>query len=234
MIDISFPMEEMDKIATNAFPNRFTWIDHHISAINDYKAYYNFTVPINAVLDNSRSACEGGWTHFFPETETPEAVRLLGEYDTWRKADLARWENKIMPFQYGMKMLCSSPKTFPSVMLEDNNVEHIMEIGQNILEYQAEIDKINCKKNAFETDFKGYRAICLNGGGFSSNTFKSVYNPAKHDLMMCFQHNGRFWTVSIYTTNPDIDCSALAKSMGGGGHRTAAGFQIERKLNLIP
>lgn len=231
MIDISFPMKEMAKIAEDA--KSFTWIDHHISAINDYMGAFPYKSSIIAVLDNSCSACEGGWTYFFPDKETPEAVRLLGEYDTWRKTDMARWENKIMPFQYGMKMLCSSPETFPATMLEDNNVETTMEIGKNIIEYQTEIDKLNCKKNSFERDFKGYKAICLNGGGLSSNTFKSVYDPTKHDLMMCFQYNGKFWTVSLYTTNPNIDCSALAKSMGGGGHRAAAGFQIEQKLHLI-
>lgn len=185
------------------------------------------------MLDNSRAACEGGWTYFFPEIETPEGVRLLGEYDTWRNSDSARWNSKIMPFQYGMKMLCSSPETFPSSLFEDNYVDSIIEKGDTILEYQAEIDKLNCKKNAFEVNFKGLRAICLNGNNFSSNAFKSVYKPERHDLMMCLQHNGMFWTVSIYTTNPDIDCSALAKSLGGGGHRAAAGFQIKKGLQLI-
>jgi oligoribonuclease NrnB/cAMP/cGMP phosphodiesterase (DHH superfamily) len=69
--------------------------------------------------------------------------------------------------------------------------------------------------------------IALNGGGFSSNAFKSVYDPYKHDIMMPFRFNGTLWTFSIYTTKDDIDCSALAKEMGGGGHRKAAGFEMK-------
>ena len=34
--------------------------------------------------------------------------------------------------------------------------------------------------------------------------------------------------VSLFTTKKDIDCSALAKKYGGGGHEQAAGFGADR------
>ena len=30
--------------------------------------------------------------------------------------------------------------------------------------------------------------------------------------------------VSLYSTREDVDCGAIAKSLGGGGHKGAAGF----------
>ena len=45
--------------------------------------------------------------------------------------------------------------------------------------------------------------------------------------MMPFVFDGSKWTVSIYSTNKNIDCSELAKKYGGGGHKGAAGFQCE-------
>jgi nanoRNase/pAp phosphatase (c-di-AMP/oligoRNAs hydrolase) len=93
--------------------------------------------------------------------------------------------------------------------------------------------KTQCRKSSFEIEFKGLKAICLNGGGFNSDVFKSVYDESRHDIMMPFQFNGRFWTVSLYTTKDEVDCSVIAKSMGGGGHKKAAGFQVDDIKTII-
>ncbi len=85
---------------------------------------------------------------------------------------------------------------------------------------------MQCKR-AFESQFEGLRAICLNLQGGGTNTFKSVYDPLKHDIMMPFQFNGKEWLFSLYTDKPEVDCSVIAKRYGGGGHRGASGFQVE-------
>ena len=36
------------------------------------------------------------------------------------------------------------------------------------------------------------------------------------------------WKVSLYSTKPEIDCGAIAKTYGGGGHVGAAGFVCNR------
>lgn len=89
---------------------------------------------------------------------------------------------------------------------------------------------------SFESEFEGKRAICLNGGGFNSDVFKSISNPDKHDIMMPFQYDGKtgLWTISIYSINPEIDCSILAKKMLGGGHKGAAGFTVDDIRKIFP
>lgn len=226
MIDVSLSMTDMLKLAMHS--TKFTWIDHHISAIKEFEATSWPTPEMTAVLQDGISACEGGWNYLFPDKSMPEAIKLLGEYDTWRNKDKDRWENRILPFQFGMRMLCNSPETFPTSVIyhEDalDNIEEIITNGRTILDYQAQVNERACH-SSFEFNFEGLRAICLNGGGFNSDVFKSVYDPEKHDIMMPFQFNGKFWTVSLYTTHDHIDCSMIAKSKGGGGHKKAAGFQ---------
>ena len=221
MVDVSIPMLDM---ATMAMRCKLTWIDHHISAINDFGA-----LPpnkITAVLDNAHSACEGAWRWAFPDRGVPLAVTMLGMYDTWRNHDKDWWDLEIMPFQYGMRTLCHSAESFPEFMLEsDVDLQDIIQLGAVILRYQKDQYMI-AAKSAFEFDWKGYRCIALNGGGFNSMAFDSVYDEAKHDIMMPFKFNGKMWIFSLYTTK-DIDCSAIAKEMGGGGHKKAAGFQVE-------
>ena len=229
MIDVSLPMPEMEALAKHS-GWKLTWIDHHISAINDYKAFTNegegFLLP---VLENGISACEGGWKYLFPNTEMPRAVRLLGEYDTWRNQDKHYWNNTVMPFQYGMRMECGSPETFNAQLFNEdgrqNLTDDIIRDGKLILSYQnSQYER--AAKASFEIEFEGLRAVCLNAGGGNSQMFASVFDENKHDIMIPFFFGGKRWTFSLYTTKDEIDCSVIAKSKGGGGHKKAAGFTM--------
>lgn len=236
MIDVSLKMEDMFALSKEC--RSFTWIDHHLSAINDYESVKdNFPKNFHAVLENGIAACEVAWNYYFPKEPMPEAVKLLGEYDTWRNLDKYRWEERILPFQFGMRLHCISPETFVTDVIGAGGmsvVNRICEEGKTVLKYQSNINETQCKKAAFEFYFKGLRAICLNGGGFNSDVFKSVYDESKHDIMMPFQFDGKQWTVSLYTTKDDIDCSAIAKSMGGGGHLRASGFTVKDIYKVFP
>lgn len=237
MIDVSLPMKEMHKLASHS-KWQLTWIDHHISAINDFKEYTaGGEAFCNAILENGISACEGGWKYLFLNHQMPTAVKLLGEYDTWRNQDKDRWDNAIMPFQYGMRMICSLPETFPQdlfkeydTVITDNPVYKIIHDGKLILEYQKTQNERACK-SSFEIEFEGLRAIALNNGGANSQVFESVYDESKHDVMIPFVFTGKHWTFSLYTTKDEVDCSVIAKSKGGGGHKKAAGFQLKELPN---
>lgn len=240
IIDVSLPMVEMDSLSKHS-AYHLTWIDHHISAINDYKNHDH--MGITAVLQDGISACEGGWMYLFPDEEMPTAVKLLGEYDTWRNKDKDRWDNLIMPFQYGMRMCCNSAETFaPELLLPDDYameqaIKYIIEIGRTILTYQKQQNERSCL-SSFEIEFEGLRAIALNNGGANSQVFDSVYDESRHDVMIPFVFTGKHWTFSLYTTKDEVDCSVIAKSKGGGGHKKAAGFQLkelpdEFKINVV-
>jgi uncharacterized protein len=234
--DMSFPMNIMVQIAKDSGWN-LTWIDHHKSAIKDYKEFIGSGETFcNAVLEDGISACEGTWKYLFPDRPIPEVVKLLGEYDTWRNQDKEHWDNVVMPFQYYMRLRCSSPDTFPMYLFDDddngkrNIINQNIEVGKYILDYQKQQNEKACKFCAFEMEFEGLRAICLNSGGANSQLFASVYDESKHDIMIPFVFTGKHWTYSIYSTKPEIDCSVLAKKYGGGGHKGASGFKIDYNI----
>ncbi len=185
-----------------------------------------------------KTACEGTWKHLFPLEPMPMAVLLLGAYDTWRNKDKDRWENEILPFQYGMRVLCNSVETFPDYLFtgdgfyyDNQHIKKIIESGKTVLKYQSMISEHQCRSGAFEYEFEGLRAICLNGGG-GSNAFSSVYDESKHDIMISFNFNGKFWKFSIYTTK-NMDCSLIAHKYGGGGHPKACGFEVKNFYNIF-
>lgn len=233
--DIAFPMEKMVQIAKGS-NFQLTWIDHHISAINAYKEIVGDGEPFcTAVLDHEIAACEGTWNYLFPESPLPLAVKLIGEYDTWRNSDRQHWEEEVQPFQFGMRLYCNSIESFPVEVFDNENlVFQIMKDGRKILRFQSSVNELLCKRNAFEFTFEGLRAICLNGGGSNLDTLKSVYDEAKHELVIPFQFNGINWTVHLFSTKEYVDCSAIPKAKGGGGHRNAAGFQVNNIHKIFP
>lgn len=225
MVDVSLPMADMMKLADHTKFN-FTWIDHHKSAIDDFeKLNEAYTAGIPGFRFTDRSACELCWQYFYGSRPMPLAIELLGKYDTWRDNGTQYWDNVILPFQYGMRLYCTSPETFPMGVISDKSyVDEITKIGTAILKYQANVDAY-AAKGAFEIDFKGYKAICINGGAANSNAFKTVYDESKHDIMISFRFDGGKWKFSLRSTK-NIDLAELAKSYGGGGHFSSAGMNV--------
>lgn len=233
MVDVSMPMDTMNMLNEHS-NHQFTWIDHHISAINDYYSS-PYMDQWEVALENGKAACEISWDYFFPEERMPEFIELLGMYDTWRNQDKIKWDRWIMPFQFGMRQICNSPETLPSYLFKDNGSDlvAISNQGKSILSYKASSDALMCKRAAFEAKIGGMRAICINSCGLNSDAFKSVYDEKKHDVMVPFFFDGKKWIFSLYTTHENVDCSIIAKKMGGGGHKGAAGFEYHGQLKEV-
>lgn len=237
MVDVSLPMDEMGKLAE--YTNwHFTWIDHHASAIKDFEDYKSKKVTIwPSILEDGISACEGAWKYLFPNEEIPLAVKLLGEYDTWRNQDNVRWENEILPFQYGMRLDIKSAEDFPQLLFQKSGNTLLSETklrGKTIFEYQRSQNEI-AMRGSFDFEFEGLRILACNGGGFNSQAFESKWDEEKYDAMMPFKYDGKKWIFSLYTTK-DIDLSIIAKKYGGGGHKKACGFTLttEQLVNNMP
>jgi oligoribonuclease NrnB/cAMP/cGMP phosphodiesterase (DHH superfamily) len=230
MVDVSVPPAAMFDVAIRS--KSFVWIDHHASAIKAYNEYIEgigvVSKIVTPVLKDGIAACEIAWRWAFPDEHLPIAVLLLGTYDTWRNQDKLFWDEVVMPFQYGMRTKCLSPETFPPLLLTNQGsfeVEVTTNTGRTILKYQQEQDAIRAK-GAFEFMWRGYHVIAINGASMNSNAFASVYKEDMHDIMMPFKYDGKQWIFSLYTTK-EVDCSAIAKTLGGGGHKKAAGFQVK-------
>ena len=225
----------------------FIWIDHHKSAIERYNTFCNDFYAMNRTswsLSGSRSigkaACELTWEWFHPNEEVPLFIELLGAYDTWRNSDQDFWENTVLPFQYGIQMYDLNPETHMDsweIYFEDSDpnfstIPLIITDGQSILHWNYQRNAQNVERNAYEAEFEGIRAICINSSEHSSSILDSAYNPDVHDIMIVYTHQKDSWYVSLYSTKNNIDCSKLASKYGGGGHFSASGFRISNDQNL--
>lgn len=177
----------------------------------------------------------------------PEAVRLLGRYDVW-DAENPDWP-RIEAFQFGMRTYdLMNPADIrwrvfldPSSEVEPGYVQEAIDSGTAILDYRDQEAKALCadgahleflfphgacpKKNETETGFDAWNLICLNTLQRGSWQFNSVWDPEKYDAMCVYGQlkDGR-WRVNLYSTKEEVDCGAICKALGGGGHKGAAGF----------
>lgn len=235
MSDISFPMEDMARVAKWVGDNIFTWIDHHKTAIEDYRA--SNILGIDAVLKEGISACELTWMILFGEP-MPYAVRLLGAYDTWRQNDQNMdWEAEILPYQYGVRSIVGLSVDKMLKHLDGLTVMEALPVisaGRSILLYQQQQCQMVAEKAAYERRLWGYVAICLNAQNHGSMAFHGIYTPEDYEIMVtyCFDGRGK-WKFSLRTTHDNIDVSEIAKQYGGGGHAKAAGFSVHSLVEVF-
>lgn len=221
MVDFCLqPFEDMLRLANLA---RLQWIDHHKTSLENAKAT-GFLCHYSGILDMDKAACELTWEFCYPNKEMPRSVFYLGRYDIWKHSE----HPGALAFQYGMRSQeDTSPEcqSFWANRFMDAQTNEIIALGRTLLAYEEQQNVKICKASAFDVVLDGLRCVAVNAALGNSLTFKSVYDPAKHDAMLCYYRKPAHWTVSLFTDKPDVDVSVVAKAHGGGGHKGAAGFQ---------
>jgi len=80
---------------------------------------------------------------------------------------------------------------------------------------------------SYETEIDGLKCLVVNKKT-NSWVFGEKYN--EYPIVMVWAFNGTKYSYSIFSNNPDIDCSKIAEKYGGGGHKGAAGFSSDELL----
>ncbi len=218
---VDFALQPFSKMIQLNNISDLIWIDHHKTALADEKKY---GVEFNGLRRNGIGACALTWEFLF-DTEVPEAVRLLAEYDVWNHQN-----PKTLPFQYGLRICDTEPRSgiWKSTVFTGHGIDRVCQNGQQLMDYEAGQNRIQASVKCFDIEFDGLKCIAMNHGPTNSKCFDSVWDPEKYDAMMPFYWNGKFWTISLYSDRDDVDVSVVAKKRGGGGHKGAAGFQADK------
>ena len=223
MADVSMPMVTMGDIA-ELTDGKFTWIDHHQSAINEYNEFFDEEYDgIKAVLDPKLAACELCWQHFFfPDEVRPKGVWYLGMYDSFRHKG-TEYERDILLFQYAARSMASNPYDAALFLDYGLDIGGILDIGQGIYEYLC-VEAKQTYAKAFPVDFDGCKFAAVNQERFNPINFGIDYHKDGYDGFACFWYKDGKWSFSLYNDNGEVNCSVICQQRGGGGHKGAAGF----------
>ena len=227
--DVSFPMEYMFELHQT---KNLIWIDHHASAIDAYNSYLEKEggFGIKGLRAVGTAAIELTWNYFFPSKEVPLGVKLLALNDLFDLKD-----KRVRPFEYAFQSLgVNRPyeKIWRDLFENQIDIPLMVEKGKAILSYIKHRDYRLVRNMAFEGKYDNLRFIAVNVPQAGSDFFESLDNIDNYDFMISFSLNKRSkWSLSFRTTKDNVDVSAIASSLGGGGHKKAAGAS---GLNNLP
>ena len=203
------------------------WIDHHDSSLALQNQYPKLK-DIPGIRKKDISGAALTWMHFYGVSfpQIPLALQHISDYDCWLKT--MPGTNTIYhgilagDWNYDSTL-------WTKLFTNDALVPTLQNQGQVILNYLRKDNQITCDKWAFETLFQGHRCLAINRK-VNSEVFGS--DLSRYPLYCIFQFDGKIWRYSIYSQT--LDCSQLASTFGGGGHKGAAGFSHPTCLFAVP
>lgn len=234
IVDYSIPVETMKQL--QQLSKRVIWIDHHKSAIEQYKDYDKNILGLRV---DGIAGCILTWWYFygrqvetenflkdypkninsFYRKEIPEFVRLAGDWDVWEHL----YGQKTKEFAICFSTKIHTPFDEQLNMLNDErNLEWFLQTGKDMINFRDSWANIFMNRYGFETKINNYSAFLANLGNANSEFFGERIQD--YDIIGSFCFDGENWTCSLYSNKAYIDCANICKQYGGGGHKGAAGF----------
>ncbi|MBK1683464.1 DHHA1 domain-containing protein [Rhodoferax fermentans] len=237
ILDFSFPHDVMVHIM--AVAKHTTWLDHHKTSFEMWVPEEPFT-PTSCyvqqddvmiiLLNNTRSGALIAWSYFVG-TNPPLAIRFIDDYDRWQFAlpdtkpfNKALWSYAPWNFKQWDEIVNADP----------DKCDAFLATGDALLrDHSARISK-HVERSRM-CSIAGKPGLAINAPGY-------VSSDAGHDLAIQSGTYGMTYTIDEHLvvkaslrSNGDYDVSALAKTLGGGGHRNAAGFEctVHQLMNIL-
>ena len=233
ILDFSYPREILLELAGRA--SRVVVLDHHRTAQQALEGLDGTVPGLTVKFDMEKSGAVLAWEYFCPGETVPILCRYVQDRDLWQ------W--KLPNSREVSAALALEPRDFSRWSYLEINAEDLdadppdgfhhpawkvlVGRGQAILEIQAKhIESI--AKGAFLANVGGHRVPVVSSPLYQSELgerlchdfpdapFAGVFSVGEHDELWSLRSRNGF------------DVSAVAKSLGGGGHAAAAGFRRPR------
>jgi oligoribonuclease NrnB/cAMP/cGMP phosphodiesterase (DHH superfamily) len=217
IVDFSWKRDEMAKIAKNS---HLIWIDHHRTAITDYR---DNPFACTTVLDETRAACELTWGFLWPEIETPKIVQAVGAWDIKRWKDIS--EKEATASHFAIKKVGPACGPDWEYFLDPNNWNSIQETGELISEW-VESENKRRSSQAHRVFWEGRFWMVQLGTPVPVETMWE-HCPGNYSGLIGVNFIKDSWVISLRRIpGESMDLGLIAKKYGGGGHPAAAGFRM--------
>jgi len=228
VLDFSFQRPVMETLINVS--SRFVWLDHHKTAFEMWcpteRERFESVETMNAsciVLDNNKSGAMLAW-EYFHASESPYIIDLIDDRD--------RWQFKLPDSKaFHAGMAASKPWTFEQwhdIHVNDDSYDRVIGIGNVLLARIEQEVQGAAKKSRKCRIFMGYNHV----EGLAVNATANL-SEVGHELAVQSGTYGMVYYIDAdnkvkvsLRSNGDYDVSEIAKSLGGGGHKNAAGCEI--------
>jgi oligoribonuclease NrnB/cAMP/cGMP phosphodiesterase (DHH superfamily) len=233
LVDYSFKENtiwQLEKIFQKT--KNVVWCDHHSSSLN----LINSRPELNCISGIRKEGISGAaliYMYLYDVDELdfcPKFVQYVSDYDCW-KYNLSK---STTYFKLGLEMhnFNALDDIWISLLELDNfldilTLNKIIADGEKIKQF---IDKDNAqylKNFGYKSIINGLPCYVVNK---KSNSWIFGDKINEYPVVVVYAFNGDKYSYSIFSTNKDVDCSKIAESFGGGGHKGAAGFCSSKLL----
>lgn len=213
MVDFSLPRDQMEFLRKSY---DIVVLDHHKTAQANCEGL-DF-----CVFDMNESGASLAWKYFFPNHELPTLVKYIKDRDLWlfkeQNSEVINAYIQSYPMEIGWY-----EKLFNDLETPEGRTT-AWEVGSGINRYKQTMVQAICKNAS------------INKQGIPIANTSLLFSEVGHEL--CKMHPAALFAIYYYDrlldgtrqfglrSIGDFDVSEVAKGFGGGGHKNAAGFQM--------
>lgn len=225
MLDFSVKEQVMREICSKV--SKVLVIDHHKTAQEEFEKYRDIK-NLELVFDTSKSGAILTWEYFHKNEDIPLILHYIQDRDLWEwKLSCSKEISAYLKHQ-GYK-----DNQWLQDLLSRKTLGYMSQEGSLILEVQKRIYEEICEKAKF-TSLDDDLVISVNSPIFQSD-IGDFLNQKIIDKNLPQKYVITWWdeeedTVYSLRSKGDFDVSEVAKRYGGGGHKNAAGFKVNTKL----
>lgn len=217
IVDFSYSRDillEINEVATSLLV-----IDHHKTAQSNCNGL-DF-----AKFDMNKSGAVMTWEHFFITEGLPPFLMYIQDRDLWRfELDDSNAINTAM-FSYPMNFELWYDKFYLNWI---DNYELLKSEGEAILrDRQQKIDSLISGWAIERQNIAGYNVPCLNCPHWLASDVLSILAESE-PFAISYSDSENQRTFQLRSTKDGIDVSEVAKKYGGGGHKHASGFVVDK------
>ena len=255
ILDFSIPEGQTRYLIENC--KRLVWLDHHKTGFEMWHptererllqteviAQIN-PVTCHILLDNNKSGAMLAWEHFHPGADVPYLIRAIDDRDRWqfkledsravhsglqsmKPWTFAQWEDLLMRVD-GMEQLVATGNTL--LAYQEQQVKHAAHNPMPVRIVPWWIDSTLSYQPPWlwSVDNQCHvKGLATNTPVHMSEVGHELANASGTFGMVWYMHNTDPGKARVsLRSNGDYDVSAIAKAFGGGGHKNAAGFNID-------
>ncbi len=192
--------------------------DHHSGNLETFKDEQDKT---DLFFDMSRSGCMLAWDFFFPGKQRPLLVDLIG------KRDMGDFNSTNQKIWYALADVSAAvdmklEELNSWILKGDQGVDELLQRGEVIAtRIKAQLEALKANVQTGEIQGQTYKICVCEIASYtlvSDVDFVLFYTPIKEGG----------YRLSFRTSRSDLDLAKIAQSIGGGGHRAAAGAGCEK------
>ncbi len=223
VLDFSFPnMPELRKLAYS-----LVWCDHHESAKHKFPIMWYCFASVKGHRDIDKAAIQLTWDYCYPDKETPLAVKLIADRDTWK------FEHEdTKPFNEAFKLYAQTlhdPHWNVLDVINNNKCQNFIEMGHALM-IAKNVHTEMVFNNGKDVIFEKHKTRLMNSCKDVSDCGEYAYKNMKYPVAIIWSVRGSELICSLRSNT--VDVGEIAVAHGGGGHKAAASFAMPVREGL--